>query len=73
MPLAEALCILLRISPESRLSSDGAAVTSAVEFWRPLRRQLGDAEFVRRLAEFDRMQVTLLTIKRLQVSFSFLY
>ena len=68
MPLAEALCILLRVSPESRLSSDGAAAAAAPEYWRPLRRQLGDAEFMRRLGDFDRMQVTLLTIKRLQVT-----
>ena len=58
---------MLRIAPELRLA-DGVAVTSAPEYWRPLRRQLGDAEFLRSIAEFDRMQVKLLTIKKLQVT-----
>ena len=67
-PLAEALCILLSISPDSQLSSNGPSVSSSSDYWRPLRRQLGDSEFLKRLGEFDRMDVTLLTIKRLQVT-----
>jgi hypothetical protein len=67
-PLAEALCILLHISPDSRLAADGPNVSSACDYWRPLRRQLADAEFVKRLGDFDRMAVTLLTVKRLQVA-----
>jgi hypothetical protein len=67
-PLAEALCILLHVAPELRLSSDGGAVTSAPDYWRPLRRQLGDTEFLKHLGDFDRMGVTLHTIKRLQVA-----
>ncbi len=68
MPLAEALSILLRIPPDARPSTAGGSDAAAADCWRPLRRQLGDAEFVKRLGEFDRMGVTLLTIKKLQVA-----
>ena len=67
VPLAEALCVLLSIQPDSRSSADCSGASSESDFWRPLRRRLCDASFIKDLASFDRMSVTLHTIKRLQV------